>query len=131
MEMFDFSYAETTYLGTYNDPESFERILADHGSEIAAVFLEPIMGAGGIISATPEFLDRTRKAARAAGALFVCDEVITYRLSTGGVQANLGLEPDITMLGKLIGGGFPVGAIAGKKEYLSIFDPVAPNPHYS
>ena len=128
---FDFSYAETTYLGTYNDPESFERILAEHGSEIAAVFLEPIMGAGGIISATPEFLDRTRRAAHAAGALFVCDEVITYRLSTGGVQANLGFEPDITMLGKLIGGGFPVGAIAGKKEYLSIFDPEAPKRQHS
>jgi len=128
---FDFSYADTTYLGTYNDAESFEKILAEHGSEIAAVFVEPILGAGGIISATPEFLQRTRKAAHAAGALFVCDEVVTYRLSTGGEQANLGLDPDITMLGKLIGGGFPVGAVAGKKEYLSIFDPESPKSSHS
>jgi glutamate-1-semialdehyde 2,1-aminomutase len=129
--IFNFDYADTTYLGTYNDPESFEKILAEHGSEIAAVFVEPIMGAGGIISATPEFLARTRAAAHAAGALFVCDEVVTYRMSTGGVQEILGLEPDITMLGKLIGGGFPVGAIAGKKEYLSIFDPESPKSSHS
>ncbi len=129
--VFNFDYADTTYLGTYNDSESFEKILAEHGSEIAAVFVEPIMGAGGIISATPEFLERTRAAAHAAGALFICDEVITYRMSTGGVQEIHELEPDITMLGKLIGGGFPVGAIAGKTEYLSIFDPESPKSAHS
>jgi glutamate-1-semialdehyde 2,1-aminomutase len=128
---FDFHGADTTYLGTFSDAESLEEILTEYGSEIAAVFLEPVMGAGGVLPATPEFLRRVRKAAHAAGALFVLDEVITFRLSTGGVQSELGIDPDLTMLGKLIGGGFPVGAVGGKRAYMNVFDRAAPKRHHS
>lgn len=127
----DFHGADTTYLGTFNDAESFEKVLAEHGSEIAAVFVEPIMGAGGVLPATAEFIQRVHKAAHAAGALFVADEVITFRMSTGGAQANWDLNPDLTMLGKIVGGGFPVGAVTGKREYMKIFDPANPKGMHS
>ncbi len=114
-----------TYLGIYNDAESFENILAEHGDEIAAVVLEPVMGAGGVFTATSEFLNRVQAATNAAGALLVLDEVITFRMSTGGAQALYGIEPDLVMLGKVIGGGFPVGAVVGKIEHMKVFDPAA------
>ena len=122
---------DRTLLGTYNDAESFEAVLAEYGHDIAAVVLEPVMGAGGVISATPEFLTRVRDAAHAAGALLIFDEVIAFRLATGGTQSLLGIEPDLTMLGKLIGGGFPVGGVGGKREYLEIFDPENPRGMHS
>ena len=114
---------QATYLGIYNDAASFEKILAAHGDEIAAVVLEPVMGAGGVVAATAEFLRRVQAAAEAAGALFVLDEVITFRLAEGGAQALLGIEPDLTMLGKIIGGGFPVGAVVGKREAMRVLEP--------
>lgn len=89
------------------------------------------MGAGGVIRGETEFLERVGKAANEAGALFVVDEVITYRLSTGGEQMNRGIEPDLTMLGKLIGGGFPVGAVGGRREHMEIFDPSKPKSFHS
>ena len=116
---------DNTHVGTYNDAESFEQILSEHGDEIAAVVLEPVLGAGGLFAATPEFLNRVQAAADAAGALFVLDEVITFRLSEGGAQALYGIEPDLTMLGKVIGGGFPVGAVGGKLAHMKVFDPAA------
>ena len=112
-----------TLKATYNDAASFISVLEEHGSEIAAVFLEPVMGAGGVISAEPEFLREVKTAANKAGALFVLDEVIALRLAYGGCQSLMDVTPDLTMMGKLIGGGFPVGAVGGKKEHFSIFDP--------
>jgi len=112
-----------TYLATYNDIADFEKVLSEHGDEIAAVFLEPVMGAGGIIEATESFLHGVQAAARKAGALFVLDEVLTLRFRPGGCQADLGIEPDLTMLGKIIGGGFPVGAVGGDADLLKVFDP--------
>ena len=120
-----------THLGEYNDPATFERILDAHGHEIAAVVLEPVMGAGGVVSAEPDFLRRVQRATEAAGALFVLDEVITFRLAEGGAQSLFRIEPDLTMFGKVIGGGFPVGAVGGKLEHLRIFDPVAPRAFHS
>lgn len=116
-----------TYTAAYNDPTQWEQILAEHGDEIAAVFLEPVMGAAGIVSATEEFMARVAAATRAAGALLVIDEVIAFRLGTGGRQASYpwptGQGPDLTMFGKLIGGGFPVGAVGGSSEAMSVLDP--------
>ena len=120
-----------THLGEYNDPASFEQILDAHGHEIAAVVLEPVMGAGGVLSAEPDFLRRVQRATEAAGALFVLDEVITFRLAEGGAQSLFGIEPDLTMFGKIIGGGFPVGAVGGKLKHLEIFDPTAPRAFHS
>ncbi len=112
-----------TYLATYNDLADFEKVLSEHGNEIAAVFLEPVMGAGGIIAAKEGFLHGVQAAAGEAGALFVLDEVLTLRFGPGGCQADIGIEPDLTMLGKIIGGGFPVGAIGGNADLLQVFDP--------
>ena len=120
-----------TLLAEYNDAASFEEVLLARGDEIAAVVLEPVMGAGGVLSAAPGFLDRVQAAARQAGALFVLDEVITFRLAEGGAQALYGVDPDLTMFGKIIGGGFPVGAVGGKLAHLSVFDPAAPRAFHS
>jgi len=120
-----------TLLADYNDLESFRKVLDEHGHEIAAVFVEPVMGAGGVVQASPEFLHGLRQAAKLVGAVFVLDEVITFRLGTGGVQKDLGLEPDLTMLGKLIGGGFPVGAVGGRRDLLGIFEPASMRAFHS
>ncbi len=112
-----------TYLARFNDLQDFESVLDAHGREIAAVFLEPVLGSGGVIPASKGFLQGVIAAARRAGALVVFDEVLTFRFAAGGCQAQLGLEPDLTMFGKLIGGGFPVGATGGRKELMSVFDP--------
>ncbi|HVR28446.1 MAG TPA: aminotransferase class III-fold pyridoxal phosphate-dependent enzyme [Thermoanaerobaculia bacterium] len=114
-----------TLLAEYGDLTSFERVLAERGDEVAAVVIEPVQGAGGVVRGAPEFLRGLCAATRRAGALFVLDEVITFRLATGGVQGEIGLDPDLTMLGKIIGGGFPVGAVGGKRELLDVLDPTA------
>ncbi|MEZ5220582.1 MAG: aminotransferase class III-fold pyridoxal phosphate-dependent enzyme [Ilumatobacteraceae bacterium] len=115
--------ATATLLAEYGDAASFEAVLAERGDEIAAVFLEPVMGSGGVVTAPPEFFQRVERAARAVGALFVLDEVITIRLGVGGAQAALGVRPDLTMMGKLIGGGFPVGALGGREDLMAWLDP--------
>jgi glutamate-1-semialdehyde 2,1-aminomutase len=112
-----------THLARFNDLADFEAVLAEHGHEIAAVFLEPVLGSGGVVAASPEFLHGVKAAARKAGALFVLDEVLTFRFGAGGCQAAMDLEPDLTMFGKLIGGGFPVGAVGGARDLMRIFDP--------
>lgn len=111
-----------TRLATFNDLAAFDAVLDEHGDEIAAVFLEPVLGSGGVIAGDPQFLHGVRAAAHRAGALFVLDEVLTLRFAVGGCQTGLGLEPDLTMLGKIIGGGFPVGAVGGRRDALRIFD---------
>jgi glutamate-1-semialdehyde 2,1-aminomutase len=112
-----------TYLAKYNDLPDFEAVLDDHDDDIAAVFLEPALGAGGMIEGDVNFLNGVKKAAHKAGALFVLDEVLTLRFGMSGCQGAIGLQPDLTMLGKIIGGGFPVGAVGGNADLLRIFDP--------
>lgn len=112
-----------TYLAGFNDLADFERVLAEHRDEIAAVFLEPVLGSGGVIAANADFLKGVIAATHEAGAIFVLDEVLTFRFGLGGCQTDLGIHPDLTMFGKVIGGGFPVGAVGGKAELLRIFDP--------
>lgn len=121
-----------TLLAEYGDASSFEAVLARHGAEIAAVFLEPILGSSGIVAPPPDFLPRVAGAARRAGALFVIDEVITLRLGLGGAQAAAGITPDLTMMGKIIGGGLPVGALGGRAQLMAHFDPAGPHAmHHS
>ena len=112
-----------TYLATYGDLKDFERVLTEHGEDIAAVFLEPVLGAGGVVAGSKDFIEGVRNAAKKAGALFVLDEVLTLRLGVGGRQEALAIQPDLTMFGKLIGGGFPVGAVGGSRDILDMFNP--------
>lgn len=124
--------ADQTLLADYGNSDSFEATIHRHASEIAAVFLEPVLGRGGILSADADFFNRVQKATSSIGALLVADEVISLRLSMGGAQEVVGLNPDLTMMGKLIGGGLPVGAVGGKEGLLAYLDPASgPRmPHY-
>ena len=110
-------------LADYNDIESAAAAIQEAGDDLAAVILEPMIGAGGSIPATPEFLNDLADEARAAGALLIFDEVITSRLSMGGLQAVTGVTPDLTTLGKYLGGGLTFGAFGGKREIMERFEP--------
>jgi glutamate-1-semialdehyde 2,1-aminomutase len=112
-----------TIVATFGDADDFERVLAEQGDEIAAVFLEAVMGSSGLVSAPAEFFRRVIDATHRAGAVFVLDEVITLRMHEGGHQANLGITPDLTTMGKVIGGGHPVGAVGGRADLMSHLDP--------
>lgn len=111
-----------TYLATYGDIDSFRNILDENGDEIAAIFVEGVLGAGGMQPAPPEFFRELKIAANRAGALLVIDEVISFRLGFGGQQGNMGVTSDLTMLGKLIGGGFPIGAVGGPEHLMRSLD---------
>lgn len=122
---------EETLVGDFNNIADFEAALAAHGHEIAAVVLEPMLGAGGVLIGDKTFFDRVAAAARRAGALFVLDEVQTFRLHAGGLQTKLALSPDLTLLGKFIGGGLPAGAVGGRAEIMSVFNPEALKAYHS
>jgi glutamate-1-semialdehyde 2,1-aminomutase len=112
-----------TLLAEFNNVESFERVLAQHGPKIAAVVLEPVMYTGVVMPALPGFLNQVQAAARKAGALFVLDDCLMLRLAYGGSAEKFGLEPDITFLGKFVGGGMPVGAVGARREIMDLADP--------
>ncbi|MPY96068.1 MAG: aminotransferase class III-fold pyridoxal phosphate-dependent enzyme, partial [Acidimicrobiia bacterium] len=120
-----------TLLAPHGDAAAFEAALDEHGAEVAAVVLEPVMGSAGLVASPEGFLGRVAAAAQAAGALFVLDEVITLRLATGGAQAREGVTPDLTAMGKIIGGGFPVGAVGGRADLLAVLDPRQPRLFHS
>jgi glutamate-1-semialdehyde 2,1-aminomutase len=107
----------------FNNPDASEAIIRREGSALAGVILEPIIGAGGVISATPEYLQRLRAATREVGALLIFDEVISFRVAPGGAQQLYGVTPDLTTLGKVIGGGLPVAAFGGRAEVMELLDP--------
>lgn len=107
----------------YNDLASVARVLERHPDEVAAVIVEPMLGANGAIPADPGFLAGLRGLCDRHGALLVFDEVITFRLATGGLQSAHGVTPDLTTFGKIIGGGLPVGAFGGSAEIMSLFAP--------
>jgi glutamate-1-semialdehyde 2,1-aminomutase len=111
--------AQDTIVCRYNDPVDLERTFAAEGSQIAAVIFEPVVGNMGCVVPTPEFLTALRNLTRQHGALLICDEVMTgFRVAYGGAQSLLGIEPDLTTLGKIIGGGMPVGAYGGRREVM-------------
>ncbi len=111
--------AKDTIVGRYNDVAGLERIFAEHGPRIAAVILEPIVGNMGCIVPSREFLQALRSLTNKHGSLLICDEVITgFRVAYGGAQSLLGIQPDLTTLGKVIGGGMPIGAFGGRREIM-------------
>lgn len=118
-------------VGTYNDVEDTLAVLERAGPSLAAILVEPMLGAGGCIPATPEFLRVLRDGATRAGALLIVDEVMTSRLSPGGLAAVHGIEPDLMTFGKYLGGGMSFGAFGGASSIMERFDPSRPDalPH--
>jgi glutamate-1-semialdehyde 2,1-aminomutase len=113
-------------LSEYNDSEAAAELIRQTGERLAAVIVEPILGAGGNIQGNREFLETLREETREVGALLIFDEVKTSRISAGGVQAVTGIHPDLTTLGKFIGGGLTTGAFGGSAEVMAHFNPKRP-----
>lgn len=108
-----------TLVARYNDVEGLERLFAEHGERIAGVIFEPVVGNMGVVVPAAEFLRGLRELTRKSGSLLICDEVMTgFRVALGGAQERLGIEPDLTTLGKIVGGGLPVGAYGGRAEVM-------------
>ena len=110
-------------LGTYNDIDQTCGLIDEHGPELAAVILEPMMGAGGCIPADQAYLEAIRDATRRHGTVLIFDEVMTSRLAPGGLQETTGVTPDMTTLGKYIAGGMSFGAFGGRADLMARFDP--------
>ena len=120
------SIAETL-VAPYNDIQSIRRIFGEYGDQIAAVIIEPVAANMGLIPPARGFLSRLREITHSYGALLIFDEVITgFRASYGGAQVLYGIRPDITCLGKIIGGGLPVGAYGGPEEMMNLVAPLGP-----
>jgi glutamate-1-semialdehyde 2,1-aminomutase len=119
--------AAATVVAPYNDGGAVDRLFAAYPGEIAAVIVEPIAANMGVVPPAAGFLESLRETCTSNGALLIFDEVITgFRLHYGGVQDLLGVQPDITCLGKIIGGGLPVGAYGARREIMEMVAPVGP-----
>ena len=119
--------ASLTLLAAFNDPVAVEQILGDHGDEVAAILVEPIAGNMGFVVPVDGFLEGLRALCDSYGCLLVFDEVMTgFRVGWGGYQVICGIQPDLTCLGKVIGGGMPVAAYAGRRELMELVSPLGP-----
>jgi len=118
---------KNTISAPFNDEEAIRNIISEQTDEIACIILEPIMGNVGCIPPRDGFLEFLREITEENEIILIFDEVITgFRLSKGGAQEYFGITPDLVTFGKILGGGFPIGAIAGKKEYMEQFAPNGP-----
>ncbi|HEY6334253.1 MAG TPA: aminotransferase class III-fold pyridoxal phosphate-dependent enzyme [Alphaproteobacteria bacterium] len=115
-----------TVYAPYNDTAATLALIDKHASELAAIIIEPMMGSGGGIPARRDFLEALRGAATKHGIVLIFDEVMTSRLSSGGLQKKLGILPDLTSFGKYIGGGLTFGAFGGKRALMERYDPHKP-----
>jgi glutamate-1-semialdehyde 2,1-aminomutase len=116
----------------FNDIERSIRILDQQADQIACVLIDPIPHRIGLFPATNEFIEAIYNWTRKNNALLVFDEVVSYRVNYAGAQDNYSVKPDLTALGKIIGGGFPIGALAGKSEIMNVLDPrntILKHPH--
>jgi glutamate-1-semialdehyde 2,1-aminomutase len=121
------SLAELTLLAEFNDSEGVRALLRHRGSEIAAVIVEPVAGNMGVVAPEPGFLETLREETARVGALLIFDEVITgFRLAWGGAQGRYGIAPDLTCLGKIVGGGMPLAAYGGRRDLMQMIAPVGP-----
>jgi glutamate-1-semialdehyde 2,1-aminomutase len=112
----------------FNDEVRAERILSPHASELAAIIIDPLSNQCGMVPATAAFLSFIRDFTRRHGIVLIFDEVISFRLGYHGAQGAFNCQPDLTALGKVIGCGFPVGAVAGQAAIMSVFDPSGGKP---
>ena len=118
---------EDTLTAPFNDMAAVERLFEQFPEEIAGVILEPVVGNMGVVPPVEDFLVGLRELTESSGALLIFDEVMTgFRVALGGAQQLYGIDPDLTTLGKVIGGGLPVGAYAGKREIMETVAPVGP-----
>jgi len=121
------SYAQETLVARFNDVQSVEALFDRHAGAVAAVIVEPVAGNMGVVPPQPGFLEALREMTRRAGALLIFDEVITgFRVAYGGAQSLYRVTPDMTCLGKIIGGGLPVGAYGGRREIMEMLAPSGP-----
>ena len=121
------SLAAHTVTLNYNDNDQVERVLREIGAQVACVIVEPVAGNMNCIPPAPEFLQTLRRECDRAGALLIFDEVMTgFRVAVGGAQALYGVRPDLTTLGKIIGGGMPVGAFGGRRDIMEQLAPLGP-----
>jgi glutamate-1-semialdehyde 2,1-aminomutase len=117
----------STLTAPYNDLEAVKALFANNPDQIAGIILEPVVGNAGCILPEPGFLEGLKEVAHANGALLVFDEVMTgFRIAYGGAQEKFGITPDLTCLGKIIGGGLPVGAYGGRKDIMEMVAPAGP-----
>jgi glutamate-1-semialdehyde 2,1-aminomutase len=119
-----------TRIVPYNNPEALEQVLVKEHGEIAAVIVEPILGSAGMIHAEDGYLKAVRDLTQEHDVLLILDEVMSFRLDTGGAQAVHGVRPDLTSFAKIIGGGLPVGAFGGREEVMSLYDPRTGGIHH-
>lgn len=119
-----------TLLATFGDASEFERLATQYGRELAAIILEPALCTGVLTKPPAEFLNQVQSLANAVGALFILDDCLLFRLSLGGSQERLDLQPDLTVLGKFVGGGIPMGVVGGSETVMSCLDPRAAEPLY-
>jgi glutamate-1-semialdehyde 2,1-aminomutase len=119
---------DTVVSAPFNDLDAVARVVHSTGSDLAAILVEPILGSAGGLPARREFLHGLRELANANGSLLVFDEVISLRVAPGGAQEVYGVRPDLTTLGKIIGGGFPVAAFGGRADVMALLDPRGGSP---
>lgn len=121
------AFAACTLVAPYNDPAAIETLLRRHRRQVAAVIIEPLAGNMGYVEPRPGYLQALRRACSAAGALLIFDEVMTgFRVAWGGMQTVQKVHPDLTCLGKVIGGGLPVGAYGGARDLMRHLAPLGP-----
>jgi len=121
------SFACETLIAKYNDSQSLQKIFARYKNKVAAVIVEPICGNMGVIKPEPDFLPGLRQITRENGALLIFDEVITgFRVAYGGAQSLYQVRPDLTCLGKILGGGLPLAGFGGRSEIMDLLAPVGP-----
>jgi glutamate-1-semialdehyde 2,1-aminomutase len=120
-------FAKHTLVLDYNNPQQLEDVFAKAGKEIACVIVEPVAGNMNLLRATPEFLQTMRRLCTQHGAVLIFDEVMCgFRVGLGGAQAMYGITPDLTVMGKVIGGGLPVAAFGGRKDLMKYLAPLGP-----
>lgn len=119
--------ARTTVTIPFNDLDAAKAVFEARGTEIAALILEPVVGNMGLVPPAPGYLEGLRALTKASGALLIFDEVMTgFRLAYGGAQSRFGVTPDLTTMGKVVGGGLPLGAYGGRRDIMSLVAPSGP-----